>query len=54
MCAEKIGCLNYDLEDTYTITINCKDAYGSETGGEVFTLNIQENQPPEFTNTPST
>ncbi|KAL4229798.1 hypothetical protein ACF0H5_010189 [Mactra antiquata] len=47
------GCMNYDLDNQFIITINCADAYGSSVT-ESFTLNIQENQPPVWTNVPTT
>ncbi|XP_053400374.1 uncharacterized protein LOC128557232 isoform X1 [Mercenaria mercenaria] len=53
LCTVGIGCLNYDLDDEYTITIQCSDAYGS-SDTETFTLQVTENQPPSFTNTPTT
>ncbi|XP_053392014.1 uncharacterized protein LOC128554726 [Mercenaria mercenaria] len=52
LCTVGIGCLNYDLDDEYTITIQCSDAYGS-SDTETFTLQVTENQSPSFTNTPT-
>ncbi|XP_053400373.1 protocadherin-like protein [Mercenaria mercenaria] len=52
LCDKDIGCLNYNLNNTYTITIQCSDAYGS-SDEETFTLQVTENQPPSFTNTPT-
>ncbi|XP_060589499.1 uncharacterized protein LOC132744737 isoform X2 [Ruditapes philippinarum] len=53
LCDLGFACLNYDLDNEYTITIKCNDAYGSEDT-ETFTLKVTENQPPVFTNTPTT
>jgi hypothetical protein len=52
LCDERFAYLNYDLDNEYTITVKCNDAYGSDDT-ETFTLKVMENQPPVFTNTPS-
>jgi hypothetical protein len=52
LCDEGFACLNNDLDNEYTMTIKCSDAYGSDDT-ETFTLKVTENQPPVFTNTPS-
>ncbi|XP_060589505.1 uncharacterized protein LOC132744742 [Ruditapes philippinarum] len=53
LCDEGFACLNNDLDNEYTMTIKCSDAYGSDDT-ETFTLKVTENQPPVFTNTPTT
>ena len=51
LCDADIGCMNYHINSSYLIEVQCSDGYGSKDTATL-TFQVEENTPPVLNNLP--